>query len=341
MDFLEEHHQYILRLNESLSKINDLDLLRKRLTYIRWKVSENLDKLLFEFETNVKKTDTNISWCPDVNTTIECLNKHLKSHTKINFLKHNSVKHLIRELDMKVPELCEDPEVVVIGAKFILANTGNFYSIFNSYQEYEQTLKAKKVVVIAGIDSVLALQSELYLAKQLYAIFETGNLNYQAEILGRPGRVKGINTEIVLLLTDLNKSKLLDLPQHRSLFSLLNFDLPAVCPLDFIHSQNNSFLNKNTLEAFLTSFMTGVSAHRSGAFDNYGFHILNQYLPYDIDLYEQVLDARALQHEADKTTVFNKLLDSDRSSVVLTPKKFADPEKFHKYAVRNIFGPFN
>ena len=339
--FSDNNRAYLIRLNESLSKINDLELVKKRLTYIRWKVAENLDKLLFEFETNVKKTDANVLWCPDIATTIGCLNKHLKPFSKINFFKHNAVKHMVRELDMKVPEPSENPEVVVIGAKFILANTGNFYSIFNSFEEYEQMLSAKKIIVIAGIDSVLALQSELYLAKQLYSIFETGNLHYQTELLSRPGQVRGLNAEITLLLTDLNKNKLLDLPQHRPLFSLLNFDLPPVCPADSLKPSLDPWIEINTFESFLNAFMDDLNKNASVINSNYGFNILNQYLPYDIDLYDQVLDARSILHQTDKVSILNKFVDSDRSALALNAKKFADQEKFHKYAERNFFGIFN
>lgn len=341
MNFIELHQSYLSRLNESVSKMNDLNLLKKRLTYIRWKVAENLDKLLFEFETNIKKTDAHVNWCPDATSCIDVLNKHLKPFTKINFFQHNAVRHLVRELDMKVPDLNDNPEVVVIGAKFLLANTGNFYSVFNNFQEFEQTLNAKKIIVIGGIDSILALQSELYLAKQLYAIFETGNLHYQTEILSRPGRIRGINAEIVLLLTDLNKSNLLDLPMHRSLFSLSNFDLGPVCPIDAYKDEHNDWKRLNSLDHFINAFVSGMPPHSIEIFGNNAFSGLNAYIPYDIDLYDQVLDARALQHESDKSSIFNKLLDTDKLSIALNAKKFQDKLKFHKFAERNIFGPFN
>ena len=61
MDFYAQHQLYISQLHATLAKIKDIELAKKRLTYLRWKVAENLDKLLFEFETNVKKTGTNIS----------------------------------------------------------------------------------------------------------------------------------------------------------------------------------------------------------------------------------------------------------------------------------------
>jgi L-lactate utilization protein LutB len=55
MNFTEKHTDYLHKLNESLAHFKDLSLAKKRLSFWRWKASENLDKLLFEFDTNVKK----------------------------------------------------------------------------------------------------------------------------------------------------------------------------------------------------------------------------------------------------------------------------------------------
>ncbi len=340
MHFSEDHSAYIKRLKASLSRISDLELAKKRLTYTRWKVSENLDKLLFEFETNVKKNDAGIHWCPDAASTLESLNKHLKSFDRIAFCSHNAVKHLVNTADIKLPEHNEEAEVVIIGAKFIIANTGNFYATFNSQSEYEKVIHAKKIIVVAGIDSVLALQTELYMAKQLYAVFETGQLHYEAEMLARPGRVRGLNAEIVLSLTDLGKNRLLDLPVHRPLFSLLNFDLPPVCPMQKLNYDPEDWKKQDTLTWLLSAFVLGLNNHSNHLDGNYGLHSLNAYLPYDIDLYEQILDARAILHQDDQKSVFNRFLDADKSNIVLHAKKFSDPEKFKKYAERNFFGKF-
>jgi len=258
MDFLTDHQAYITRLKSSLSKISDLDLALKRLTYIRWKVAENLDKLLFEFETNVKKTDSGILWCPDAKSSLENLNKHIRSFEKVKFFNHTAVKQFVNEVDIAVPEAKDQADVVVIGAKFIMANTGNFYTALNDFSEYETIINAKKIIVIAGIDSVLASQVELPLAKQLYATFETGNLSYQAEFISRPGRPRGLNCEIVLLLTDNNKSKLLEIPTHRHLFSLLNFELPPVCPMQQLSYEPGNWKKLDTLSYVFLGFIHGI-----------------------------------------------------------------------------------
>lgn len=338
MAFTQDNLNYTEKLDHSLSMMNDLDLAKKRLTYIRWKVAENLDKLLFEFETSVKKNDAGIIWCPDNAIALEQLNKQLKPFNKVSFFRHNAVRYLVNALDIKVPEPAEQPDAVVIGAKFIMANTGNFYAPLHSLEEYEVLMNAKKIIVIAGIDSVLAMQSELYTAKQLYAVFETGNLHYPAELLGRPGRVRGLNAEISLLLTDLNRNRLLDLPVHRPLFSLLNFDLPPVCPLQQLHYTPEDWKINDTLSNILQAFINGVEENRSRIEGNYGLKLLNRYLPYDLDLYEQILNARALYHKDEKTTFFSKIMDTDKSAIISQPAKFADTEKFRKFAERNFFG---
>jgi hypothetical protein len=340
-DFLKDHKAYISRLEESLSKISDLNLARKRLTYVRWKVAENLDKLLFEFETNVKKTDAGILWCPDAKASLETLNKHTRNFDRIKFLKHSAVKQFVNEVDIKLPtESIEKPDLVVVGAKFIMANTGNFFVALNDFQEYETILQARKIIVIAGIDSVLASQAELPLAKQLYATFETGNLAYPSEFIGRPGRPRGFNSEIVLLLTDNNKSKLLEMPVHRHLFSLLNFDQPPVCPMQQLSYEPSNWQKMDTLNYVLYGFMHGLQAFPQHINGNYGLNPISQYLPYDIDLYNQVLDARSVLHVDDKKSKFTALFDLDKSGIVFHPKKFKDADKFKKYAEHNFFGKF-
>ncbi len=340
MTFRESYEHYTSKLDQSLSKVNDINLAKKRLTYSRWKVSENLDKLLFEFETNVKKNDSNVYWCPDAKTTIEQLNKQIKSYSKVEFFHHKAVKQMVQAADIKLPDPCEEPELIVIGAKFIIANTGNFHAVFNSSDEYEKVLKAKKIVVIAGIDSVLSLQSELYTARQLYAIFEKGELHYPFEILARPGRIRGMNAEISLLLLDINKSRLLDLPEHRPLFSLLNFELPPVCPMEQFNYEFDSWTYNDTLSTFLGAFTDGLKSNSLKINGNYGLEILSRYIPYDIDMYEQVMESRALLHAEDKKPGLLSFLDADKSSVALNPKKFRDQEKFKKYAEHNFFGKF-
>lgn len=339
MNFIEKHQLYKKKLSATLNKIEDINLAKKRLSYLRWKVSENLDKLLFEFETNVKKTDANVLFAPTIETAIEHLNKHLKPFSKVNFLEHNAIKKMVANGNIVVPENSEKPDVVIVGAKFLMANTGNIFIALNNVQEYQQIINAKKTIIIAGIDSILASQIDLPLAKQLYSTYEIGELIYPAEILTRPGKPRGLQTEIVLILIDNGRSKLLTNPFHRPLFNLLNFDLAPVCPMHQISEEIPYWKNIDSLSYFLNPFTTGLDAIKQPIFGNYGFEILNQYLPYDIDLSEHVTEARSFSNQNEKKkTVFNSFLDTDKSSIALNAKNFRDKEKFKKYAMHNFFG---
>ncbi|MDI1234453.1 MAG: hypothetical protein PSX81_09235 [bacterium] len=338
MDFYEQHQLYISQLRTTLAKISDIDLAKKRLTYLRWKVAENLDKLLFEFETNVKKTDANILWAPDATKAIEYMNKHLQPYSNVRFLQHNAVKKLVSTGKIQVPPMPEKADAIVVGAKFTLANTGNFFCALHSTEEYDAMLQAKKIIVIAGIDSMLASQADLLLAKQLYAVYETGLITYPAEILSRPGKPRGIQAEIILILIDDGRSKIIEQPVHRPLFSLLNFDLPPVCPMQELNYEADNWQKVDSLTYFLYPFMTDIHAYAFHFKNNYGFKQLNNYLPYEIDLSDHVMEARQAVHKVDKINPLSALLDTDKSGIVLHPKKFRDRTKFDKYAEHHFFG---
>ncbi len=337
MTFKERYQQYIVQLKASLNQIEDIELAKKRLTLIRWKAIENLDKLLFEFETNVKKTDSQILWCPDSTKTLESLNQLLSKYNKVNFYHHKSVKQMAMDSDIKIPEMSEQPDAVVIGAKFIIANTGNFYTYLNNKTEYEQVLSAKKIIVIAGIDSILPSQNHLPLAKQMYSLFETGKMSYPIELLSRAGKPKGLNSDISLLLLDCGRSHVIENPVFRPLSYLMNFDLPPVCPLEQFQTDDNYWKQVNSLDYFIYPFMHDVSVFKSHFDNNYGLGILNHYLPLDIDLENLVMEARHLSHKNEKNNVFAQLLDTDKSNLIFNPKKFKDPKQFKKYSNAYFF----
>lgn len=340
MDFYTRNKIYTTALNETLSKIQDIELAKKRLTYLRWKATENLDKLLFEFETNVKKVDANILWAPNSEIAIEHLNKHLQAANNVRFMKHNAVQKLVSNGQIKIPATVSDKptDAIVIGAKFLIANTGNFFCALNSTDEYDALLEAKKIIVIGGIDSFLSSQTDLPLAKQLYAIYETGKLSYPAEILSRPGKPRGLNAEIVLILIDDGRSKLIENPINRPLYSLLNFDLPPVCPMQQLSVQENEWTQTDSLNYFLYPFVSDLNTFGFHFRNNYGYRLINQYVPYMIDMSDHVMEARTATQKLDKMIPLTGLLDLDKSGTVLNPKRFKDKQRFEKYAEHHFFG---
>lgn len=341
MEQLDKHSLYQQYLTESLTHFKDLELAKKRLSFWRWKASENLDKLLFEFETNVKKTDGKIIWCPDNASTIESLNSHIKGFEKVNFQKHIGLQSVLIDIDSETIKNHNQPDVVVTDAKFLIANTGNIYTAFYNTEEYLQAIQAKKIIILAGIDTILSHQNELPLSKLLYSVYETGQLSYPAEIICRPGKLRGFNAEVILIITDNNKSKLLELPAHRPLFSLLNFALPPICPIDLIENKNDNPKALDTLHYFLYPFMHGLTNFSSILFKNYGLKHFSEYLPYDIDLYQQILEARANIKEEEKHHLLLNLLNPNSSQLAIQPNKFNQANKFKKYASEQFFGAIN
>jgi len=341
MNFKDKHTDYLQKLNESLVHFKDIALAKKRLSFWRWKASENLDKLLFEFDTNIKKTDGKLTWCPDQASTIEALNKHLKGFDKINFQRHIGLQSILLDIDTETIKNHNQADVVVTDAKFIIANTGNIYCSFYSTEEYLQAIYAKKLIIIAGVDTLLSHQNELPLSKLLYSVYETGSLSYPAEILCRPGKLRGFNAEIILIITDNNKSKLLEIPAHRPLFSLLNFALPPICPIQDTENKEDNPKDLDSLHYFLYPFMNGLKSFSSILNNNYGFRHISEFLPYDLNLYEQVLEARAMIKEDEKTNSLLQLLHPSSAQLATQPNKFNQANKFKKFATEQFFGTIN
>lgn len=338
MNFVEQNEKYNLDLKESLKSFTDIHLLKKRLTYARWKATENLDKLLFEFDTNLKKTDGKLTWCHDDKSVIDFLNTQLKNTEKVSFLNHIGVNNLVSTLKIETAAETENPDIVVMDAKFLIANTGNFYTPFYSLNEWQQVCRAKKIIVCAGIDTILAAQAELNLAKTLYSIYETGLLTYPAEMLARPGRMHGFGPEIVLMIYDLNKSHLLEMPNHRALFHLLNFKLPPVCPMHALDYYPENRMKLDTLQYFLFPFVHGLESYPSHIMENYGLHILNRFLPYDIDLKQHVLEAREFLNTDKKVSKLAAIFGTNMADLPLNKDKFKNVSKFEKFAKEYFFG---
>jgi len=338
MNFLEQNEKYNQDLKESLKSFTDINLLKKRLTYARLKATENLDKLLFEFDTNLKKTDSKVTWCHDEKSVVDFLNTQLKSVEKVSFLNHIGVNNLISILNIESAEETESPEIVVMDAKFIVANTGNFYTPFYSQNEWQQASNAKKIIVCAGIDTILASQAELNLAKTLYSIYETGLLSYSAEMLARPGKMHGFKPEIVLMIYDLSKSHLLERINHRGLFHLLNFKLPPVCPMHALDYYPENRMKLDTLQYFLFPFVHGLENYPSHILENYGLHIINQFLPYEIDLKQHVLEAREFLNAEKKANKLASIFGGNIAELPLHKEKFNKAGRFEKFAKEYFFG---
>lgn len=58
-------HRYEEALNQGKKQFANLELARSRAAYVKWKIVENLDKYLIEFESNVIKKGGKVLWADD------------------------------------------------------------------------------------------------------------------------------------------------------------------------------------------------------------------------------------------------------------------------------------
>src|SRR5438132_134764 len=88
--------KYDAAVNRGLSKIINLENAKKRGHVIKWKVMENLDKYLLEFEKNFQKRGGKVIWANDA----EEANREI-----LNILKKAGVKTLVKSKSMVTEEI--------------------------------------------------------------------------------------------------------------------------------------------------------------------------------------------------------------------------------------------
>ncbi|MBC7426407.1 MAG: hypothetical protein H7321_07715 [Bacteroidia bacterium] len=335
--YTDNNKLYKLRLGETLSLYANIELAKKRLTYLRWKAVEALDKHLFEFETSVKKTDNIIHWANNASEVVEIIEKKTSVSEKISFIESPLIKEITAGSKIKPQEHADQiVDVVVVSSKFIIANTGNIFIALDSELAYKQLTGCKKLIVIAGIDQVIASQSELGLSKMLYATFERGELQYPFEILTRPGKIKGTGCEVSIIVTDNGRSNVLAHPMHRSLFYLLNFNLPPVCAIDRISRGNESQID--SLKYFTYPYISEADKFNKHFYLNNGLKTLDSYLPYDIDMLAQVSEARKAAFEQQKKGMLEKVFAQNKTVLSLNKEKYSNFSKFKPFIESYMLG---
>ncbi len=105
--FNQEHHdrmveradKYEASLATGISNFSNLSLARHRAAYIKWKVAENLDKYLIDFESNVIKKGGKVLWADTAEAAIKEIESILVKHDTQTVLKSKS--ELAEEIDLK------------------------------------------------------------------------------------------------------------------------------------------------------------------------------------------------------------------------------------------------
>lgn len=83
--------QYEQSWNNGIKQFGHLELARDRAAYIRWKVIENLDKYLIEFEASVIRRGGKVLWANDVETALQEINAIVEKRKAKSIVKGKSM----------------------------------------------------------------------------------------------------------------------------------------------------------------------------------------------------------------------------------------------------------
>lgn len=104
-------HKYEGLLNQGKKQFSNLDLARNRAAYVKWKVVENLDKYLIEFESNIIKKGGKVLWAEDAAGALNEIDAIIKKYNAKSVVKSKSLVaeeiNLTRHLRDKGIEVAE------------------------------------------------------------------------------------------------------------------------------------------------------------------------------------------------------------------------------------------
>ncbi len=171
--------RYDAAVERGLSKIINLENIKKKGHVIKWRVMENLDKYLLEFETNFQRRGGKVIWANNAEEAnaeiLKILNRHnvktiVKSKSMVTeeiqlneFLEHNHIESLETDLGEYIVQLLgQRPYHIVTPAMHL--SKGDIAKLFNEHfgtpidstpeeltQKARELLREKYVQADAGI----------------------------------------------------------------------------------------------------------------------------------------------------------------------------------------------
>lgn len=340
--FLADRKQALLYLNRPQLAIN-------RLTYYRWKIAEELDKHLLEFESSVKRTGGSLLWGSEPDESAKQIKSFVESGAKCAFIPSPISRELDLTTHFQVPSLMhfmqnnaqQYPDNLIVNPKFLISSSGHIFFCTQNKTEFEALCNAKNILFVAGIDAFVQNGTELELAKNLYSIFETGSFGYQFELLTKPGKPENrFNQVTQLLLIDHNRSMLLHHETHRIFFNLLNFNLPEVASPLFSMGEPETVNTQDSILQKLTRALYQFPQSKDFFFQYNGLNRLATFIPYHIDFYNHLISARSHFNKGIKRSIVNHLFKPDFSKSFLDKSKRMAPKKFNLFVKDKLLGKF-
>jgi hypothetical protein len=329
---------HLKKIGDAKSYFSNLKLAKRRLTFYRWKIAEELDKQLLEFESSVKRTGGIVHWGNDADEARTIAMSFTDMNDRVAFLPERLCNEIGLSNKANVSSLshfmqkneAQFPDTLFVQAKFLISTSGHIYFGTDQKESFEAVNNAKNLVFLAGVDSLLTNGNELELAKNLYSIYELGNFGFPLEILTKPVKPENkYGQSVYVIIIDNGRSNLLQNDSFRKFFPLLNFELPqAVSDVFWPETIENQQRFGTLLENLITPLMENADGTKDFFFNRPIFNRLVDFLPYELNIYDTFIRAREKHADSIKNSLVRKFFKHDNSKYFLNELPKLNSKKF-------------
>lgn len=316
-----ESVSYFSNQTNALKQFKDIETVRQRATAKRWKVVENLDKYLIEFEANFLKAGGKAIWARDsAEAQKEIINILRKSFSKEVYFEGKSIcteiklNDALAGDDFKVVPIDSNNDnlsTVIIEVNYFIADTGAVVLIDYCGKVQQALSKAKSVIAITSITDVLPNLIDLNLFIPLTSSYTQGaQINRTTSILfgsRKADEGEGVK-EFNLLILDNGRSNLLaDESIRQSLWCINCNACKNACPVSTtIRKTEGAY--ENPLNALQLPYIKDFEEYRHLSDATTLCGSCTQSCPVNINLHELFLHNRkriiALQLNSQKEKWF-------------------------------------
>jgi hypothetical protein len=337
---------FVSKIQGQEAAFQNLKLAKKRLAYYKWKNTEELEKNILEFESNIKRTGGNVLWGNDKTDSWNALKGIVESNARVAFVPGKIASEIELSFKHNIPSLSRFvydqaglfPDILFVQAKFLISSTGHVFFATVNKSEFEAVANAKKIVFLAGIDSFVSNEAELNLAKRMFSLYEIAEDSYPYQAVFKVGKPDArYSQQINVLIVDHDRSNILALEKQRAMFGLLNFEMPKVVqnifwPLQSMDTEDA--LARNLLNPFLMDWTKNMKVFMASS----NLNKLNDFIPFDINLYEVLIDSKSLFQSGVSKNLISKLFKKEEASILFNPKKFYNKSKFQFLMQEKLLG---
>ncbi|SEM99094.1 L-lactate dehydrogenase complex protein LldF [bacterium A37T11] len=263
--FVPEHRQimdyniaqYNKAVAAALPGFANLEQLKRKAHLLKWKVIENLDKLLPDFEANFLKNGGKVIWANDAAEARDEINKILKKANARTVVKSKSmvteeigVDKFLQEQRIEVlasdilREKYLQADAGITGANFLIADTGSIALTENEGNVRFCTTFPRIHIAIAGIEKLIASLADLAIFWPLLATHGSGQqLTVYNSILSGPRKqdeTDGPEEMYVILLDNGRTDLLAQKDQRQGLYCIRCGACLNACPV-YKHIGSNAF----------------------------------------------------------------------------------------------------